>query len=110
MKGATLLFLLTGVLALRPAQEDKDRQRRQLDFDGGGGGVNDYLNGDIEEPRVVKGEAVTEANESKSRDGKVKERSNGEQEFWRSVSITVLSRPGRSQGLLYKHRWDSFIH
>ena len=91
MKGATLLFLLTGVLALRPAREEKDRQRRQLDFDGGGGGVNDYLNGDIEEPRVVKGEAVTEAKDRKTRDGK--ERSNGEQEFWRSVSIAVFSRP-----------------
>ena len=53
----------------------QDRQRRQLDFEGGGGGVNDYVNGELDfDPDTSLGDDL-------------------DQEFWRTVRTNSHFKP-----------------
>ena len=58
----------------------QERQRRQLDFEGGGGGVNDYVNGELDfvggdfEPATGLGDGL-------------------DQEFWRTVQTNSHFKP-----------------
>ena len=58
----------------------QERQRRQLDFEGGGGGVNDYVNGELD---FVSGDFDPD---SSLGDGQ-------EQEFWRTVRTNSHFKP-----------------
>ena len=58
----------------------QERQRRQLDFEGGGGGVNDYVNGELD---FVSGDFDPD---SSLGDGV-------EQEFWRTVRTNSHFKP-----------------
>ena len=92
---ALLLLLVGGGFTLdqnHPSLEDgggiersdrtQERQRRQLDFEGGGGGVNDYVNGEADfdaDPGVGDGD---------------------EQEFWRTVGTKLIPPTDNSKSIL----------
>ena len=58
------------------SDQRQERQRRQLDFEGGGGGVNDYVNGELD---FVSGDFDADTGLG---DGV-------EQEFWRTVQAKL---------------------
>ena len=68
---------------------DRVISKRQLDFDGGGGGVNDYVNGDVEVLTYITGdvlaggEEVTDGGDYDHYDADSLDFNN---EFWRTVS------------------------
>ena len=63
-----------GHLSSERSDQVQERSRRQLDFDGGGGGVNDYVNGELD---FVSGDFEADQGDGDSAD---------EQDFWRTVS------------------------
>ena len=63
-----------GHLSSERSDQVQERSRRQLDFDGGGGGVNDYVNGELD---FVSGDFEAD----QGPDGK---------DFWRTVAYLVL--------------------
>jgi hypothetical protein len=72
---------------------DRVISKRQLDFDGGGGGVNDYVNGDVEVLTYITGdvlaggEEVTDGGDYDHYDADSLDFNN---EFWRTVSIFMF--------------------
>ena len=67
-----------GHLSSERSDQVQERSRRQLDFDGGGGGVNDYVNGELD---FVSGDFEADQGTGDGAD---------EQDFWRTVSYFVL--------------------
>ena len=65
-----------GHLSSERSDQVQERSRRQLDFDGGGGGVNDYVNGELD---FVSGDFEADQGTGDG-DGA------DEQDFWRTVS------------------------
>ena len=67
-----------GHLSSERSDQVQERSRRQLDFDGGGGGVNDYVNGELD---FVSGDFEADQGTGDADD---------EQDFWRTVTYLVL--------------------
>ena len=67
-----------GHLSSERSDQVQERSRRQLDFDGGGGGVNDYVNGELD---FVSGDFEADQGPGDGDD---------EQDFWRTVTYLVL--------------------
>ena len=67
-----------GHLSSERSDQVQERSRRQLDFDGGGGGVNDYVNGEVD---FVSGDFEADQGPGDGAD---------EQDFWRTVTYLVL--------------------
>ena len=67
-----------GHLSSERSDQVQERSRRQLDFDGGGGGVNDYVNGELD---FVSGDFEADQGPGDGDD---------EQDFWRTVTYRLL--------------------
>ena len=73
---------------------DKVISKRQLDFNGGGGGVNNYVNGDVEVLTYITGDVLVGGEEltgDEDYDHYDEDSLNADKEFWRTVgNLTFL--------------------
>ena len=96
---ASIFILLAVVIAHSGNKESLEEQRkserkvlakRQLDFNGGGGGVNDYVNGDLATEDMIG----DEDDYGRDEDYESYDDFNGDEanDFWRSVRIFIAFR------------------
>ena len=72
---------------------EKVLSKRQLDFDGGGGGVNNYVNGDVEVVTYITGDVLADGEQlagDEDYDHYDEDTLDAEKDFWRMVSIDIL--------------------